>query len=97
MHPLVHEWARTRLSEVAREDAREQALSILTLSTDDLTLAPELLSHISFCTRSLSEKESQSGISLHVARALYRLLWIVQVANEHEVALAILETLLKSY
>ncbi|KAI4854469.1 purine and uridine phosphorylase [Aureobasidium sp. EXF-8845] len=32
MHPVVHEWARVRLNEVARQDAWEQVLSLLALS-----------------------------------------------------------------
>ncbi|KAH0294505.1 hypothetical protein KCU62_g479, partial [Aureobasidium sp. EXF-3399] len=31
MHPVVHEWARTRLGEVARQDAWEQALDLRSL------------------------------------------------------------------
>jgi tetratricopeptide (TPR) repeat protein len=95
MHPLVHEWARTRLSGVAREDAWEQALSILALSKD-FTPDSNLMSHIDFCIRSLAEKKSQLGLSLHVTRALYNLALMYNGTRGHEIGLAILEILLKS-
>ncbi|KAI4754836.1 purine and uridine phosphorylase [Aureobasidium sp. EXF-3400] len=45
MHPLVHEWARTRLDEVVRQNAWEQALSVLALIFETLANSYELQPH----------------------------------------------------
>lgn len=96
MHPVVHEWARTRLGEVARQDAWEQALSVLTASADDaywIPLMEKIVLHTKTCIRALGEK-AKPQLSLNVARALFCLANICRLNNsDPEVSLAIFEAL----
>jgi tetratricopeptide (TPR) repeat protein len=96
MHPLVHGWARTRLGEVARQHAWEQALSILVLASYNMDWTPFLrtiVSHTRTCIRNLGRDKSQLPLSLNVARALFRLARCCHIDVSNEAALAILEAL----
>jgi tetratricopeptide (TPR) repeat protein len=101
MHPLVHEWARTRLGEVARQHAWEQALSILALSSYDEVVGTafiiRVVPHIETCFRNRGKGIHQSRLSLNAVRALYHLAWVYQYHDKFEASLAILRTLSDSY
>lgn len=97
MHPLVHEWARTRMSKPARQDAMEQTLSILALSVEYSKAwtpsSPELQPHIETCFRNRGEGYNQSKIPLNTARALFRLAWQLFFVGSNTTAIAIFELL----
>ncbi|KAI4722832.1 purine and uridine phosphorylase [Aureobasidium sp. EXF-10727] len=101
MHPLVHEWARTRLGKPARQYAWEQALSVLAVSSINYlewhNFSPKIVLHIDTCFRNRKEDESQSDLSLNVVRALYRLGWHLYYGHKFEASLAIFETVSSSY
>jgi tetratricopeptide (TPR) repeat protein len=99
MHPLVHEWARTRLDEMVRQSAWEQTLSVLALcSVDEWTpLTSKIVTHMKTCFRDRAEYRIQPHLSLNVVRALYKLAWTHKYARENEAALAIIEILSASY
>jgi hypothetical protein len=96
MHPVVHEWARTRLSEVERQDAWEQALSVVALSSYGMDRTPfieTIVPHMDTCVRDLGRERSHSLLSLNVARALFRLAECYELNLEHEASLAIFQVL----
>jgi tetratricopeptide (TPR) repeat protein len=96
MHPLVHEWAHTRLSEVARQEAWEQALSVLALSSWNMDWTPftrTIVTHTKACIRILRGEKNQPSLSLNVLRALYQLAECCYLDEQNEVSLAIFETL----
>ncbi|KAG9661829.1 hypothetical protein KCU64_g2333, partial [Aureobasidium melanogenum] len=60
MHPLVHEWAQTRLDKTALTIAWEQTVTILALSAVDLywySFTPRLAPHIDTCFHSRGQEE----------------------------------------
>ncbi|KAI4744090.1 purine and uridine phosphorylase [Aureobasidium sp. EXF-12298] len=99
MHPLVHEWARTRLDEVVRQNAWEQALSVLALCSAKMgtALATKIMTHIQTCFRIGCEDIVQSRLSLHIVRALYQLAWVHYCHRDFVTSLRIFETLANSY
>lgn len=99
MHPLVHEWARTRLGETVRQDAWEQALSVLALCSvkTGTNLAVRLVAHIKTCFRLSGEDINQSRLSLHVVRALYQMAWVHYGHRDPVASLVIFEILASSY
>lgn len=94
MHPLVHEWAHTRLDETARKIAWEQTLSILALSAVDArhwhSFAQRLAPHIDTCFHNRGREER---LSLPVIQALYRLAWHLHNGLMFQSSLSIFETL----
>jgi len=100
MHPLVHEWARIRLSEVTRQHAWEQTLSILALVQCNIDRKPfclRLVPHIDVCARDITAEGSWAAASLNVVRAFHILAWRYYYDHQFEASLAIFETLSISY
>lgn len=96
IHPLVHEWARARLGEVARQHAWEQTLSILALAKRNIDRKPSnlrLVPHLDVCSRDLVAEDSRMCVSLNVVRAFQQLAWVYFNDRQYEASLAIFETL----
>ena len=100
MHPLVHEWARNRLSQAVQKVAWEQAVSVLALASSYIESKPSrlnLVPHIDSCARDLAAESSRTRMSLNVVRAFWYLGCVYFKDRKHEASLAILETLSSSY
>lgn len=96
MHPLVHEWARTRLENTTLTIAWEQTVSILALSAIDLywySFTPRLAPHIDTCFQSWCQEKRQLRLSLTVAQALYRLAWHLYEDSRYQMSLSVFKTL----
>ncbi|KAI4858323.1 purine and uridine phosphorylase [Aureobasidium sp. EXF-8846] len=99
MHPVVHEWARVRLNEVARQDAWEQVLSLLALSALHPGWTPltrMIVTHTKTCTRNLGGDEGRLSLSLNIARALFQLATCCHLDKKNEASLVIFEALFES-
>ncbi|KAG9668634.1 purine and uridine phosphorylase, partial [Aureobasidium melanogenum] len=99
MHPLVHEWAQTRLDKIALTIAWEQIVSILALSAVDLywfSFTPTLAPHIDTCFHSPGQNERQSRLSLTVSQALYRLAWHLYEDSRYRSSLSVFKALSSS-
>ena len=100
MNPLVHDWARNRLDKVARQDAWEQALSVLALVSNNIERKPfslRLVPHIDTCARDIISEKSRAQLSLNVVRAFFFLALMYYNHGRYEESLAVYETLSVSF
>lgn len=99
LHPLVHEWARIRLSEAARQQAWEKALCVLALSTTGsvrwMPFSADLRPHMQAYVHNQDFGVSKD-IPLNIARGLYVLGCQLGHTNL-EMALNVFEVLSEHY